>query len=94
MILDRCFVCGDRLKLCWEGDPEQYDGTVFNAFGNYGSGLFDPMSPRSSTSPRDSLMIHVCDECLGSRRDRVAHRHVEWPQAVVTDTEWNPNEPS
>lgn len=81
---DHCFVCDGELTLNWDGDPTQYDGTRFIATGNYGSGVWDPMSNRLS------LEIHICDDCMRKRSNRavVIHKHV--PTPTYTRTRWYP----
>lgn len=53
-----CAICGIQVE--WNGCPGMTNNpcaTVFNAFGNYGSTMFDPMDG-------SYLEINICDECL------------------------------
>jgi len=58
-----CFSCGKKLSC---PDGEFNDCTVWRSYGNYGSGVFDPV--------RDNLYaeIVICDECL-VRKGRIAN---------------------
>ena len=54
-----CLVCGEGLSdpesaMC----PDEVVGTRFTASGNYGSGVWDPMTSGQW------LEIQVCDPCL------------------------------
>lgn len=64
-----CAICGSEVE--WNGCPGMINNpcaTVFNAFGNYGSTMFDPMDS-------SYLEINICDECLETlkQKRRVLH---------------------
>lgn len=54
---DKCFKCGRTLVV--EMDSMVDDGLLFEAYGNYGSTIFDPFPPG-----KECLRIFVCDECV------------------------------
>lgn len=75
----KCFLCSkDVTRDQW------HDGTVFTAFGNYGSGLFDPMDGAVN------LTIIVCDPCLESRAMTVQYVTEDRPPSTYTYKPWNP----
>jgi hypothetical protein len=64
-----CIMCSVGLEN-WDIYPNKtvihpIGGTVFRAYGNYGSSVFDPMDA-------SYLDIVICDECL---KDRLHHAH-------------------
>lgn len=80
-----CIVCGAVPEPAVPADIEQnqpYAATVFRAYGQYGSTVFDPMD-------RSFLEINVCDSCLVAHQDMVLHGK----PSVVTHTDlkrWQP----
>jgi hypothetical protein len=74
MTLD-CFKCGRKLKSVFPDDiaispyttPNQpYDAATFQAYGQYGSTVYDPMSQRYPW-----LEINICDKCLIEGKDQI-----------------------
>lgn len=65
-----CIVCGEAIRsavsarLMQDLREPPMDAVAFNAYGNYGSRLFDSMG-------REKLEICVCDRCLDKHSDRV-----------------------
>lgn len=79
-----CFVCGCTFDPSMPGERYPYEGTIFNASGNYGSTAWDPMGARF-------LEINVCDNCLVERVKRVAMAHALPPVATRPIYEpWDP----
>ena len=72
-----CFVCSKQVTR----DHFQ-DGTIFNASGNYGSGVFDPM--RGDVH----LTIVVCDECMETRSMTVQYVTETRPRTTYTYKPW------
>jgi hypothetical protein len=66
-----CIVCGHYCEpLSGPGDDRYAppdDGVCFQAYGNYGTTLFDP----SPGAPEKCLEIVVCDWCLIEQAQRV-----------------------
>lgn len=63
-----CIVCSVELENWGYVYPNKkvvhpIDGTVFRAYGNYGSTVFDPMDA-------SYLDVVICDRCLTDRMDR------------------------
>lgn len=54
----RCLNCGTDLGTFYETS-----GTRFESEGNYGSGVFDPMTAWTG-APREVLLIVICDSCM------------------------------
>lgn len=64
-----CFGCGKELEVEHIDNPATippvYCGLVFRSLGNYGSTVFDPISPRCGGHKGDSLLqIVICDVCV------------------------------
>lgn len=61
-----CFVCDKPLEDVFSGfaQNQPVDATVFIAYGQYGSGAFDPMD-------ESFLEINICDECLKKYEEKV-----------------------
>lgn len=57
-----CFVCGRALTKVSENEQsiQCHGGLVFSAGGNYGSTVFDRLTPGGS----EFLEILVCDDCV------------------------------
>lgn len=63
-----CFGCGKHLQPVTdtgECEMQPWDGTMWSATGNFGSGIYDPGTKTTE------LLIHVCDTCLLQRIERV-----------------------
>ena len=63
-----CIICAAELENWGVYPPNKtvvhpIGGTAFRTYGNYGSGVFDPMDA-------SYLDIVVCDQCLKARLDR------------------------
>jgi hypothetical protein len=83
-----CIVCNKQLRPAF---PEVVDetnhpqeGTVFIAWGNYGSSIHDPIEPAH-------LEITICDECLVERHEKVLLANFEFGQEPVY-SDWSPPE--
>lgn len=82
-----CFVCGRGLvPVSLHAAIQCDDAVMFEAHGNYGSTVFDPMDGRKS------LLINVCDACLVQRRDRVHLVTTERPLPTYTSETWQPSD--
>lgn len=78
-----CIVCSVQLEPIGNVAVHQpNDATIFRASGNYGSGVWDPMSGGVC------LTINVCDECLVARHDRVAEIHTVRREPEVKFVPW------
>lgn len=65
--IEHCFCCGIRFEQSYVDGPRDWPGTIFDATGNWGSTIFDPIP-----SERPSLLrIRICDSCILQRRDRI-----------------------
>lgn len=79
-----CIVCGTQLEPIGNVAVHQpNDATIFKASGNYGSGVWDPMSGGVY------LTINVCDECLVARKDRVSMVQTTPREPEITITAWD-----
>lgn len=62
-----CIVCertlGSALPERFDGANQPYAGTVFYAYGQYGSTIFDPMD-------ETFLEVNICDDCLDKKARR------------------------
>jgi hypothetical protein len=66
-----CIVCGTELKPCFDGMPiPPLGATVFHAYGNYGSEVFDRMSFHDNDT---YLEICICDACLRRKAELVIY---------------------
>lgn len=75
----KCFRCERTLVPSLADDePAPYCGVLFGAHGNYGSGVFDPVTPSGPT-----LLISICDECL------LLHRNLVTAQEELQRTEYS-----
>lgn len=67
----RCIVCGHHCEPGFESDDDRRtppgDGACFQAYGNFGTTLFDP----PPSAPESHLEIVVCDWCLIDQAARV-----------------------
>jgi hypothetical protein len=82
----RCFRCDRELEL-FAGEPDcPQDAVVFTATGNYGSRLWDPLTPGRW------LEIVACDACLADRAVDGRVRQAEQVAApgLVTRTRFDP----
>jgi hypothetical protein len=67
----QCILCGKELEPVMEtledGEVclQPYDGTIWESSGNYGSRVFD------SIQGEESLVIHICDDCLKAHADKM-----------------------
>lgn len=85
-----CFSCGAKLEQASETTDPGYldqaiDAVMFRGYGNWGSGVFDPLHSRRH------LLINICDHCLtdpGKAR-RVVVITKEVPPAKYTRRAWN-----
>lgn len=73
-----CFGCGKELQIEPVDNPATihpvYGGLVFRSLGNYGSTVFDPISPRFGGYKGDSLLqIVICDDCVTKEGKGVMH---------------------
>lgn len=81
-----CMCCSKVFK---PANPESdevnhpIDGTVFMAWGNYGSTVHDPIDPIF-------LEINVCDECLVERAENVLTATIEHGKPAYS--KWDPFE--
>jgi len=64
-----CFSCGKNIEYDPHGGMIS-DALIFEATGNYGSTIFDPMGIGPS---EEYLEIHICDQCVKDRCQRVKH---------------------
>lgn len=80
-----CFVCGRGLQNVMDDVQNQpNDAVCFVAYGQYGSGVFDPMD-------RSWLEINICDQCLVDGRSRVLHgKDPVVPRPPSIYQEWTP----
>lgn len=86
-----CFVCGKKLERALPSESNElsnqpHDATMFGAYGNYGSTVWDPFP---ATVARKYLEINICDDCLVARADRVI-RMTAIPRKHYEFAEWNP----
>lgn len=82
-----CFVCGEDLGSTSLDADLPAGGTVFRAYGNYGSTLWDPTGVTNQY-----LRIVVCDTCLreGVVRGLVDHlKEVRRSTAEWATTTWD-----
>ena len=65
----RCFKCDGEVDI---GGDAAYpnDSLVFEARGNYGSTLFDPVGDYG-TKRRPTLTVLLCDQCVRAGRTNV-----------------------
>lgn len=82
-----CFTCGKQLKSIYiNATPEETQpsgASTFTAYGQYGSAVFDPMESRQS------IRINICDECLVTNSQRVAHDTTIKKDPEVTTQSFN-----
>ena len=71
-----CIICGKELKPALSGLKDSSraanqpnEGTTFHSHGQYGSTVWDPMSPGGL----ETLEINICDPCLLANKERVLH---------------------
>jgi len=71
-----CLCCGDG--LCAEDGGGSvgidaisivYDGIIFEATGNFGSTIFDPMARQEE----EILQVVICDRCIKKNAKNVLH---------------------
>lgn len=85
-----CVSCRAVIPHMGNTDADMPVGTLFSAYGNYGSGLFDPPGP---SSPR-SLQVVICDGCLRelSSAGLVVEETVYRRPAEHTYRPWSPED--
>lgn len=84
---NKCFVCGKDLEHMHHFPQHQCHGAViFQASGNYGSTVYDPMLSSQY------LVINICDECLVERKDLVLLRTVVQVEPQNEYGTWDPME--
>jgi len=75
-----CVICGKELNSAfWDDTDDQAPpsgATVFISHGNYGSTVWDPMTP-------EYLQVTLCDKCLSQAAASGRVLHCE-PQPVTT----------
>ena len=89
-----CFKCGVELRQATHGtdDRQPSGGTVFRAYGNYGSTVYDPGGSMLGSDRREWLEINICDNCLVNGPGRVLH--VQGHTRRYEDTQlWVPPRP-
>ncbi len=59
----KCFKCDKEIF----DDTDFLDGTWFDASGNYGSAVFDPIADKGDVT----LQIGICDDCMKAHKDKV-----------------------
>jgi hypothetical protein len=70
-----CFVCNKELQyehMSKENPASRcflYDGLWFDATGNFGSTIYDPIMGN------DFLRIAICDKCVMKKKKQVKHIH-------------------
>lgn len=83
-----CFCCNKEFRPATPEAPDEInhpqDGTVFIAWGNYGSTVHDPVES-------SFLEINVCDECLVERADKVLIASLERGKETQYSN-WDPPE--
>lgn len=89
-----CFCCGKSMEPSCpheasERDPfpqlgPPLDGADFQAVGNYGSSLFDPMND-------EKLHIVICDDCLRKHKSRVLWCRERFERRAYTCAPWDPD---
>lgn len=89
MIANFCFKCDKELEVVFggkmsENDPQCSGALMFEARGNYGSTIFDPIGREIS------LLINICDACVTAGKDRVLFTTVDRPLPVVSYEPWDP----
>lgn len=85
--MNKCLVCEKELELIWgESEPGHYYGTHFIAFGNYGSGVFDPIDGDVATA----LVAVVCDSCMVAKKDMICFRQTIHSNPVISYQPWCP----
>ena len=67
--MTKCFCCNKSLNIAVMGDDPTilsplYRGLWFRAYGNYGSGVFDPVDD-------GFLQVAICDDCIKVKIKRV-----------------------
>jgi hypothetical protein len=77
---DHCFVCGIEFEASYSDGPKDWPSVIFEATGNWGSTVFDPMHPAK-------LSIRICDKCVLSRRDRLIDSQNHLPDSLRDDVE-------
>lgn len=86
-----CFVCGNALigtcsnSYIQEFREAAWGSTVFTAYGNFGSTVFDP----SPGEQRVGLEISICCDCLKGRAERVLEFNKVRVEHKHTASPWN-----
>lgn len=85
-----CIVCGAKLDPCFADEPvggsassPPVHATIFHAYGNFGSALFDRVSFNDNNT---YLELYVCDMCLERKAELVNHCE----RAVMTEVKERP----
>jgi hypothetical protein len=81
----KCLVCEcdleveNDIKRSGSSIPIVYDATIWRAYGNYGSKLFDPFN----NDKLEFLEACVCDSCLIKKKNLIYHIHVRKNEEIV-----------
>lgn len=85
-----CFKCLKELKSVFpeskfEDHRQPDEGLIFEAAGNYGSRVYDPVM----SAPR--LVIWICDECVVEHKELVQMRSYAHVQTEVIWKDFDPD---